>query len=47
MRSREHLVADYPPLATRWVIWDNARIPAKQLASSESSDINAVVELLK
>ena len=47
MRSREHLVADYLPLATRWVIWDNARIPAKQLASSESVDINTAIELLK
>lgn len=47
MRSREHLVTDYLSLATRWVIWDNASIPAKSLALSELSDINAVIELLK
>ena len=46
-RSREHLLAYYLPLATRWVIWDNAKIPSKQLASSLTGAIDSVQHLLK
>ncbi|OAM88698.1 zeta toxin family protein [Termitidicoccus mucosus] len=45
-RSRGHLLADYLPLATRWVIWNNTRIPSRQLASSISTDIDSVRKLL-
>jgi len=41
-RSREHLLADYLPLATRWAIWDSARKPPKPLASSLANDIDSI-----
>lgn len=34
-RSLTYLVEDYLDLATRWIIWDNTRPPAKVLASSD------------
>lgn len=45
-RSLNHLVADYLPLATRWAIWDNRGLPAKQLATSASNDVNSVQRLM-
>jgi predicted ABC-type ATPase len=39
-RSREHLVEDYLPLATRWVIWDSRWTKAKRLATSDGDDID-------
>ena len=38
-RSRVHLIDDYLPLATRWVIWDSGSVPVKQIAVSSRHDI--------
>jgi predicted ABC-type ATPase len=45
-RSLNHLFVDYLPLATRWAIWDNRGLPAKQLATSVSDDVNSVRRLM-
>jgi len=45
-RSRQHLLADYLPLATRWVIWDNTKIPSKPLASSLADNVDSLRQLL-
>ena len=45
-RSLVHLINDYLPLATRWVIWDNRGLPAKRLATSASDDVNLVRHLI-
>ena len=45
-RSREHLLADYLPLATRWIIWDSRVLPAKRLAISTIDDIESVRRLI-
>jgi predicted ABC-type ATPase len=45
-RSLVHLVEDYLPLATRWVIWDNRGLFAKRLAFSAAHDIESVRELI-
>jgi predicted ABC-type ATPase len=45
-RSLRHLVGNYLPLATRWVIWDNRGLPAKRLAISATDDINLVRQLI-
>ena len=46
-RSHAHLLSDYLPLCTRWVIWDNTKIPPKPLASSLTGDIASLRQLLK
>ncbi len=46
VRSRAHLVKDYLPLATRWVIWDSRGITAKGLAASNSDDIDFARQLI-
>jgi predicted ABC-type ATPase len=45
-RSRVHLVEDYLPLATRWVIWDSRGLQAKRLATSSDHDISKVPDLI-
>ena len=45
-RSLVHLLADYLPLATRWAVWDNRGLPAKQLAFSATHDIEYVRQLI-
>jgi predicted ABC-type ATPase len=45
-RSLVHLLDDYLPLATRWAIWDNRGLPAKQLATSTTDDVNSVRRLI-
>ncbi len=45
-RSGLHLVSDYLPLATQWVIWDSRRINANQLATSDRDDIDSVQRLM-
>jgi predicted ABC-type ATPase len=45
-RSLIHLIADYLPLSTRWAIWDNRTLQAKQLAISTACDIAAVQKLI-
>ena len=45
-RSRVHLVKDYLPLATRWVIWDSRGLSAKRLATSDDNDIDSVRQLI-
>lgn len=45
-RSLEHLLADYLPLANRWIIWDSRILPAKRLAISARDDIESVRQLL-
>jgi predicted ABC-type ATPase len=45
-RSLFHLVKDYLPLATRWVIWDNRNLPGKFLASSRDCAIDQLRTLL-
>ena len=44
--SLSRLLDDYLPLATRWAIWDNRGLPAKQLATSATDDINSVRRLI-
>ena len=45
-RSLAHLVEDYLPLATRWVIWDSRGLPATALANSDSHSLEAVRTLI-
>jgi predicted ABC-type ATPase len=45
-RSIVHLIEDYLPQATRWIIWDSRSLPAKQLAISSADDINSVRKLI-
>jgi predicted ABC-type ATPase len=45
-RSLIHLFDDYLPLATRWMIWDSRRLPAKRLAISSQHDIETVRKLI-
>jgi predicted ABC-type ATPase len=45
-RSLVHLPADYLPLATRWAVWDNRGLPAKQLAFSATHGIDFVRQLI-
>jgi predicted ABC-type ATPase len=45
-RSLTHLVRDYLPLATRWLVWDNRSLPTKLLASSLSHDINELETII-
>ena len=45
-RSRAHLVKDYLPLATRWVIWDSRGTKAKRLATSDGNDIDYARQLI-
>lgn len=45
-RSILHLLEDYLPLASRWVVWDNRVEPVKQIAISTSHDIPFVRGLL-
>ncbi len=45
-RSLTHLVDDYLSLATRWAIWDNRGLPAKQLATSATEDVDSVRQLI-
>lgn len=45
-RSRIHLVDDYLPLATRWVVWDSRGLVAKRLATSAADDIDSARQLI-
>jgi len=45
-RSLIHLLNDYLPLASRWAIWDNGGLSAKQLAISATHDIESVRQLI-
>lgn len=45
-RSRQHLVDDYLPLATRWAIWDNRGLPAKRLATSRTDDVDSIRQMI-
>ena len=45
-RSRMHLVEDYLPLATNWIVWDSRELPPKQLATSAAHDINSARKLI-
>ena len=45
-RSIAHLLADYLPLATRWMVWDSRVLPAKPLAISTTHDREAVRQLI-
>jgi len=45
-RSLVHLLDDYLPLATRWVVWDSRGLPAKRLAISSRHDIESVRKLI-
>jgi predicted ABC-type ATPase len=45
-RSLSHLLDDYLPLATRWVIWDGRSLPAKRLANSAQHDTMMVQKLI-
>jgi predicted ABC-type ATPase len=46
VRSRNHMVNDYLPLATRWALWDARFLPAKQLAISTNNDQSDVRTLI-
>jgi predicted ABC-type ATPase len=39
VRSNQHLLKDYAPLANKWFLWDNSTPPAKLLAESTSQSI--------
>jgi predicted ABC-type ATPase len=39
VRSSQHLLKDYAPLANKWFLWDNSTPPAKLLAESTSQSI--------
>ena len=45
-RSRVHLVEDYLPLATHWIIWDSRELPPIRLAMSATHDIDSVRKLI-
>jgi len=45
-RSLVHLLDDYLPLATRWMVWDSRGLPAKRLAISSRHDIASVRKLI-
>ena len=45
-RGLQHLLDNYLPLATRWVIWDGRCLPAKRLANSAQDDILVVQKLI-
>jgi predicted ABC-type ATPase len=45
-RSLNHLLDDYLPLATRWVMWDSRSLPAKRLAISGLNAIESVRPLI-
>ena len=45
-RSLVHLSDDYLPLATRWAIWDNRRLPTKRFAISTADDIDSARRLI-
>ena len=45
-RSLIHLLDDYLPLASQWIIWDSRILPAKRLAISSSDDIESVRKLI-
>lgn len=45
-RSLVHLLDDYLPLATRWMVWDSRGLPAKRLAISSQHDIESVRKLI-
>lgn len=45
-RSLVHLTADYLPLATGWVVWDNRAYTPKRLAFSGVHDIELVKKLI-
>jgi predicted ABC-type ATPase len=42
VRSIQHLLNDYAPLANKWFLWDNSTPPAKLLAESAT---HSIVEL--
>jgi hypothetical protein len=44
--SLEHLLKDYLPLASRWIVWDSRVLPAKRLAISGENDIETVRRLI-
>lgn len=45
-RSIVHLLGDYLPMATRWMIWDSRGLPAKRLAISSVHDMDTVRQLI-
>lgn len=45
-RGLRHLLQDYLPVATRWIIWDNRNLPGKVLASSATHAINQIANIL-
>jgi predicted ABC-type ATPase len=45
-RSVAHLLEDYLPLASRWIVWDSRRLPPEHLAISSSDDMEAVQNLI-
>lgn len=45
-RSLAHLTDDYLPLASRWAIWDNRTLPAKQVAISAVDSIETVRQFI-
>lgn len=44
--SIAHLLGDYLPLATRWMVWDSRGLPAKPRAISSTHDRDAVRKLI-
>lgn len=45
-RGLVHVLRDYLPLTTRWVVWDNRNLPGKVLASSATNAIDEVANIL-
>ncbi len=46
-RGLIHLIDDYLPLATRWILWDSRSLPAKRLAISSRHDMDFVRQLIR
>jgi predicted ABC-type ATPase len=46
VRSLKLLLSDYLPLATRWVVWDNRRLPPRELANSGSDNLEQLRAIL-
>lgn len=45
-RSLTHLLDDYLLMATRWAFWDGWVLPPKQLATSETHDVDSIRRLI-
>jgi predicted ABC-type ATPase len=45
-RSVRHFLEDYLPLADEWGLWDNAHVPARQIADNSSHTLQQVRDMI-